>query len=71
MLSRPVVGIAQSASSFNNCHRHFPELVEAVSAAAPGGWYKPVDEEDFLRQNCQVNAACILCVYDPPAKRSR
>jgi len=30
MLSRPVVGIAQSASGFNNCHRHFPELVEAV-----------------------------------------
>jgi dihydroxy-acid dehydratase len=30
MLSRPVVGIAQSASGFNNCHRHFAELVEAV-----------------------------------------
>ncbi len=30
MLSRPIVGIAQSASGFNNCHRHFPELVEAV-----------------------------------------
>jgi dihydroxy-acid dehydratase len=30
MLSRPVVGIAQSASGFNNCHRHFRELVEAV-----------------------------------------
>jgi dihydroxy-acid dehydratase len=30
LLSRPIVGIAQSASGFNNCHRHFPELVEAV-----------------------------------------
>src|SRR5919204_4513286 len=30
MLARPVVGIAQSASGFNNCHRHFPELIEAV-----------------------------------------
>ena len=30
MLARPIVGIAQSASGFNNCHRHFPELVEAV-----------------------------------------
>jgi uronate dehydrogenase len=30
MLSRPVVGIAQSASGFNNCHRHVRELVEAV-----------------------------------------
>jgi dihydroxy-acid dehydratase len=30
MLSRPVVGIAQAAGGFNSCHRHFPELVEAV-----------------------------------------
>ena len=30
MLARPIVGIAQSASGFNNCHRHVPELVEAV-----------------------------------------
>jgi dihydroxy-acid dehydratase len=39
MLARPVVGIAQSASGFNNCHRHFPELVEAVKRGvlAAGG----------------------------------
>jgi dihydroxy-acid dehydratase len=30
MLARPVIGIAHSASGFNNCHRHFPELIEAV-----------------------------------------
>lgn len=30
MLARPIVGIANSASGFNNCHRHFPELIEAV-----------------------------------------
>src|SRR5258705_7733710 len=30
MLARPVVGIADSKSGFNNCHRHFPELIEAV-----------------------------------------
>ncbi len=29
-LARPVVGIAYTASGFNNCHRHFPELLEAV-----------------------------------------
>ena len=29
-LSRPVVGIANTYSGFNNCHRHFPELLEAV-----------------------------------------
>src|SRR6184192_2640186 len=30
MLERPVVGIADSRSGFNNCHRHFPELLDAV-----------------------------------------
>src|SRR5262245_49709897 len=30
MLSMPVVGIAYTPSGFNNCHRHFPELLEAV-----------------------------------------
>lgn len=30
MLARPVVGIAYTASGFNNCHRHFPEMLEAV-----------------------------------------
>src|SRR4026207_132909 len=40
MLARPVVGIADSKSGFNNCHRHFPELLEAVNrgAVAAGGW---------------------------------
>src|SRR5258708_13703419 len=27
-LSKPVVGIAYTPSAFNNCHRHFPELLE-------------------------------------------
>ena len=31
MLRKPVVGIAMTPSGFNNCHRHVPELVEAVS----------------------------------------
>ena len=30
MLARPVVGICYTGSDFNNCHRHFPELLEAV-----------------------------------------
>jgi dihydroxy-acid dehydratase len=39
MLARPVVGIATSASGFNNCHRTTPELVEAVKRGvlAAGG----------------------------------
>src|SRR6266699_4919356 len=30
MLSKPVIGIAYTGSDFNNCHRHFPELLVAV-----------------------------------------
>jgi dihydroxy-acid dehydratase len=30
MLDKPVIGIAYTASDFNNCHRHFPELLAAV-----------------------------------------
>ena len=39
MLSRPTVGIANSASDLNNCHRHLPELIEAVKRGvlAAGG----------------------------------
>jgi len=39
MLARPVVGIADSRSGFNNCHRHFPELIDAVKRGvlAAGG----------------------------------
>ena len=39
MLTKPVVGIAYTPSGFNNCHRHFPELLEAVKRGvlASGG----------------------------------
>ena len=39
ILSKPVVGIADTGSGFNNCHRHVPELVEAVKRGvlASGG----------------------------------
>ncbi|HZF76725.1 MAG TPA: dihydroxy-acid dehydratase, partial [Acetobacteraceae bacterium] len=39
MLDRPVVGIADTASDYNNCHRTAPELVEAVKRGvlAAGG----------------------------------
>jgi dihydroxy-acid dehydratase len=38
-LKRPVVGIAFTHSKFNPCHRHFPELLDAVKrgVAAAGG----------------------------------
>lgn len=39
LLNRPIVGIASTPSDFNNCHRHMPELVEAVTRGvlAAGG----------------------------------
>ena len=43
MLNRPIVGIAQSASGFNNCHRYIPELVEAVKRGVLGSGGLPVD----------------------------
>jgi len=43
MLARPVVGIAQTASGFNNCHRHFPELVEAVKRGVIAAGGLPLD----------------------------
>jgi len=43
MLARPVIGIAQTASGFNNCHRHFPELVEAVKRGVLASGGLPLD----------------------------
>ena len=43
MLGRPIVGIAQSASGFNNCHRYVPELVEAVKRGVLRSGGLPVD----------------------------
>jgi dihydroxy-acid dehydratase len=43
MLARPVVGIADSRSGFNNCHRHFPELVEAVKRGVLAAGGLPLD----------------------------
>ena len=43
MLSRPVVGIADSRSGFNNCHRHFPELIEAVKRGVLAAGALPID----------------------------
>ena len=39
LLVRPVIGIADTSSGFNNCHRHLPELIEAVERGvlATGG----------------------------------
>jgi dihydroxy-acid dehydratase len=43
MLDRPVVGIVDTASAYNNCHRTVPELIEAVKRGvlAAGGLPMP------------------------------
>ncbi len=43
MLVKPVVGIAYTASGFNNCHRHFPELLEAVKRGVLAAGALPID----------------------------
>ena len=43
MLARPVVGVADSKSGFNNCHRHFPELIEAVKRGVLAAGGLPID----------------------------
>ena len=48
MLARPVVGIADSASGFNNCHRHFPELIEAVKRGVLAAGGLPIEFPDGL-----------------------
>ncbi len=42
-LARPVVGIAYTASGFNNCHRHFPEMLDAVKRGVLSAGGLPVE----------------------------
>ncbi|HMH48661.1 MAG TPA: IlvD/Edd family dehydratase [Candidatus Acidoferrum sp.] len=41
-LERPIVGIADSGSGFNNCHRHLPELIDAVKRGVLAAGALPV-----------------------------
>src|SRR5689334_871789 len=43
MLAKPVVGIANTYSGFNNCHRLVPELVEAVKRGVLAAGGLPLD----------------------------
>ncbi len=42
MLSKKIVGIAYTPSGFNNCHRHFPEMLEAVKRGVLAAGALPV-----------------------------
>jgi dihydroxy-acid dehydratase len=41
-LDKPIVGICTSESGFNNCHRHFPEMIEAVKRGVLAAGALPV-----------------------------
>src|SRR5215510_7224274 len=43
LLERPVVGICQAPGGFNSCHRHVPELVEAVKRGVLSAGALPLD----------------------------
>jgi dihydroxy-acid dehydratase len=43
MLARPVIGIANTASGFNNCHRLVPELIDAVKRGVYAAGALPLD----------------------------
>jgi dihydroxy-acid dehydratase len=43
MLKRAVVGIAYTPSGFNNCHRHFPELLDAVKRGVIAAGALPIE----------------------------
>lgn len=43
MLAKKIIGIAYTPSGFNNCHRHFPELLEAVKRGVLAAGALPVE----------------------------
>jgi len=43
MLEKPVVGIAYTGSGFNNCHRHFPEMLDAVKRGVLAAGALPIE----------------------------
>ena len=42
-LDKPVVGIAYTPSGFNNCHRHFPEMLQAVKRGVIAAGALPIE----------------------------
>lgn len=42
-LSKPIIGIAYTPSGYNNCHRNFPELLEAVKRGVLAAGGLPVE----------------------------
>ena len=43
MLAKKVIGIAYTPSGFNNCHRHFTEMLEAVKRGVLAAGALPIE----------------------------
>jgi dihydroxy-acid dehydratase len=43
ILEKPVIGIAYTPSGFNNCHRHFPEMLDAVKRGVLAAGALPIE----------------------------
>jgi dihydroxy-acid dehydratase len=43
MLQKPVIGIAYTPSGYNNCHRHFPDLLDAVKRGVLAAGALPIE----------------------------
>ncbi|MBX2805917.1 MAG: dihydroxy-acid dehydratase, partial [Hyphomicrobiales bacterium] len=43
MLAKKIVGIAYTPSGYNNCHRHFPEMLEAVKRGVLAAGALPIE----------------------------
>jgi dihydroxy-acid dehydratase len=43
MLAKKIVGIAYTPSGYNNCHRHFPEMLEAVKRGVYAAGALPIE----------------------------
>ena len=48
ILGKTVVGIGDTGSGFNNCHRHMPELIEAVKRGVLMAGGLPIISNDLI-----------------------
>jgi dihydroxy-acid dehydratase len=60
MLARPVIGIANTASGFNNCHRLVPELVEAVKRGVLAAGALPIEFPTIALGEVYLNPTSLM-----------
>ncbi|HUN47015.1 MAG TPA: dihydroxy-acid dehydratase [Stellaceae bacterium] len=60
MLEKPVIGIVNTASGFNNCHRGVPELVEAVKRGVLAAGALPIDFPTISLGEVYLNPTSLL-----------